>query len=81
MGFRFQRRISFGRGLRLNFSRSGVSASVGSPGARMTFGSRGMRSTLGIPGSGISYTTQHRGSFGQVVVLALLLLVAFMMFA
>jgi hypothetical protein len=81
MGFRFQRRIPFGKGFRLNFSRSGVSASVGRPGARMTFGSGGVRSTLGIPGSGISYTTQRRGSFGQVLVLALLLLVAFMMFA
>ena len=77
MGFRFHRRLSFGPGLRLNFSRSGVSTSVGGRGAWFTFGPRGTRTTVGLPGSGISYTEQtsaqtarpRRGSSFAVTVL------------
>jgi len=58
MGLRFRRRLSFGPGIRLNFSRSGVSTSVGRRGAWFTFGPRGTRATVGLPGSGISYTEQ-----------------------
>ncbi|MBS0396467.1 MAG: DUF4236 domain-containing protein, partial [Proteobacteria bacterium] len=38
MGFRFQRRVRILPGLRLNLSKSGVSASVGGRGAWLTFG-------------------------------------------
>jgi hypothetical protein len=60
MGFRFQKRVStpFGR---INFSKSGVSLSVGVRGAHLTFG-RTPRITVGLPGSGLSYTeTLPRG--------------------
>jgi hypothetical protein len=43
-------------GVRLNFSKSGVSVSVGPRGAKVTAGPRGTRATVGIPGTGMSYT-------------------------
>lgn len=56
MGWRFYKRISIFPGLRLNLSRSGVSASIGHRGAWYTVGARGRRVTIGLPGSGIFYT-------------------------
>lgn len=56
MSFRFQKRISLFPGVRLNLSRSGMSVSVGIPGATLNFGGRsGTSITVGIPGSGLSY--------------------------
>lgn len=49
-------------GVRLNFSRSGVSTSVGVRGAHVTFGKNGTRTTVGIPGTGVSYTETRKGS-------------------
>lgn len=60
MGFRFQRRVRLLPGVRINLSKSGVSASVGRRGAWLTFGRRGARATLGLPGTGLSYTTTTR---------------------
>jgi hypothetical protein len=57
MGFRFRRTVRLLPGLRLNLSKAGVSASVGTRGAWLTFGRNGTRTTVGIPGTGISYTT------------------------
>ena len=56
MGFRFFRRMKTAPGVRLNFSKSGISPSVGVRGARVTFGRRGIRKTVGIPGTGLFYT-------------------------
>jgi Protein of unknown function (DUF4236) len=56
MGFRFRRRISFGRGLRVNLGKRGASLSMGTRGAWFTLGSHGARATVGIPGTGISWT-------------------------
>ena len=47
-------------GLRLNLSRSGVSASVGIRRARVTYGPRGISTTVGLPGTGLSYTHHER---------------------
>ena len=55
MGFRFQRRIKIAPGIRLNFSKSGVSTSIGGKG--LTYNSRGIVTT-GIPGTGLSYRHQ-----------------------
>ena len=56
MPLRLQRRISILPGVRLNFSRSGVSATVGVRGASVTLGGRGgPTANLGIPGTGLSY--------------------------
>jgi hypothetical protein len=57
MGFRFQRRIKLLPGISLNFSKSGVSTSIGPQGAKVTLGHGKIRETVGVPGTGISYTT------------------------
>ena len=56
MGFRFSRRISLFKGLRLNLSKSGTSVSVGGRGGWLTFGKKGTRATVGIPGTGMSWS-------------------------
>jgi len=56
MGFRFSRRISLFKGVRLNLSKSGTSVSVGSRGGWLTFGKKGTRATVGIPGTGMSWS-------------------------
>jgi hypothetical protein len=57
MGFRFRKRIKLFPGVSVNLSRSGVSTSVGRPGATINLGAkRGARVTVGIPGTGISYS-------------------------
>jgi hypothetical protein len=89
MGFRFRRTFRLLPGLRLNLSKSGVSASVGTRGACLTFGRNGTRTTVGLPGTGISYTTtssahEHqsevarptRTSAGWLVALLMMLAIA-----
>ena len=56
MAFRFSRRISLFKGLRLNLSKSGTSVSVGGRGAWLTSGKKGTRATVGIPGTGMSWS-------------------------
>lgn len=56
MPLRFSRRLSIIPGLRLNLSKSGVSASIGHRGAWYTVGSRGQRATVGLPGTGLFWT-------------------------
>jgi hypothetical protein len=67
MGWRFHRSVRIVPGLRLNFSKRGVSASVGQRGAWATLGRRGVRTTVGLPGSGLSYTTTSPATVGRVV--------------
>lgn len=55
MGFRFQRRLKLFPGVRLNFSRGGISTTVGVRGASFTLGRQGTYVNLGIPGSGLSF--------------------------
>ena len=57
MGWRFHRSKQIIPGVRLNFSRSGLSVSVGVKGARVNLGKSGIRTTLGLPGTGISHVT------------------------
>jgi hypothetical protein len=45
--------------VRLNLSKSGLSASFGVPGATLNIGPRGAMSTLGVPGTGLSYRQHH----------------------
>ncbi len=56
MGFRFRKSIKLFPGVRLNLSKSGVSASIGRPGTTVNISERGTRGTVGIPGTGISYS-------------------------
>lgn len=56
MGFRFRKTISIIPGVRVNISKSGVSASVGGKGETVNIGQDGhVRGTVGLPGTGISY--------------------------
>jgi hypothetical protein len=75
MGLRFWRRFPLGPGLRINLSKSGVSASVGGRGAWFTLGPRGSRATVGIPGTGVSYSTQGRRLTGRELLLLAILAV------
>src|SRR4051812_4783227 len=61
MGLRFRRSVRLFPGVRLNFSHSGVSTSVGVRGASITLGARGVYGNVGIPGSGLSYRTRLGG--------------------
>ncbi|MCP4500294.1 MAG: DUF4236 domain-containing protein, partial [Deltaproteobacteria bacterium] len=60
MGFRFFRRMKVAPGVTLNFSKSGISTSLGVRGAKYTVGPRGTRRTVGLPGSGLFYTEENR---------------------
>jgi hypothetical protein len=59
MGFRFRKSVRLIPGVRLNFSRSGPSVTVGGRGLSTNYSKRGSRSTVSLPGTGLSYTTSH----------------------
>ena len=66
MGIRFSKSIKLGNYLRLNFSKSGVSASLGKRGATVNIGPRGTYlnlspSLVGIDGTGVSYRKKLSG--------------------
>lgn len=63
MGLRYRKTISLGKGVRLNFGKTGVSISAGVPGFRKTIHSSGRVTTsVGIPGTGLYYVdTDHIG--------------------
>jgi len=54
MPIRFRRTLKVAPGVKLNFSKSGISTTVGPKGFHFTFGKRGIRRSIGIPGTGIS---------------------------
>ena len=61
MGFRFRKSVNLGKGLRINFSKSGVGFSFGVPGFRITKkADGGVRETFSIPGTGISYVNESK---------------------
>lgn len=78
MGFRFHKSIRIAPGLRLNLSKSGLSASLGRPGATVNIGRRGVQGSAGIPGTGLSYRSRIAGGrtgvsvAGVVLVLVIL---------
>ncbi len=59
MAFRFQKRVKIAPGVSLNFSKSGVSTSLGPRGAKVNLSSKGVRTTVGIPGTGLSWSEQN----------------------
>lgn len=64
MGLRLKQRIKVFPGVHLNISLSGMSVSMGGPGATVNIG-KGMRvrGTIGLPGTGLSYhSTLHPGA-------------------
>ena len=62
MGLRFRKSVKICKGVKVNFSKSGASLSLGGRGHSVNFGGRGTRTTIGIPGTGLSYTTKAGGS-------------------
>ncbi len=59
MGLNFRKSITILPGVRLNLSKSGVSASFGRKGMRQSISTSGRATTtLGIPGTGVYYTKQ-----------------------
>lgn len=56
MGLRFRKTVRLLPGVRLNVSKSGVSASVGPKGLTLNLGRKGARGTVGLPGTGLSYS-------------------------
>jgi hypothetical protein len=65
MGFFYRRSIGFGP-FRINFSKSGIGASVGVRGFRTGVSSTGRRNTrISIPGTGIGCNYTHRIEQGE----------------
>ena len=60
MAFRFRKSVKIAPGIRLNFSKSGVSTSIGRRGATVNISKRGTRITAGLPGTGISASKLYR---------------------
>lgn len=58
---RFQRRKKIFPGVRLNFSKSGISTTIGVPGLSVNIGQNGTFLNTGLPGTGIS----HRQKLGS----------------
>jgi hypothetical protein len=64
MGWRFRQSFTIIPGLRLNLSKSGLSASIGSSPFTLNVGPHGLMGTASIPGTGLSYR-QHIGNTPQ----------------
>lgn len=62
MPTRFHRSIKLFPGFRVNFSKSGLGASVGPKGMRVSVGSRGIRTTESLLGTGVSFIQQSGNS-------------------
>jgi hypothetical protein len=64
MSWSYRRRVKIIPGVHLNFSKSGISTSIGVRGASMTFGGKGTYVNTGIPGTGF-YNRQKISSKGS----------------
>ena len=67
MGFRFRKTVKLFSGVKLNLSRSGVSTSLGVPGATVNLKEgRKSRAPVGLSGTGVSYSenVEHDASPG-----------------
>ena len=70
MGIRFNKSIKLGKYLRINISKSGISATVGKKGASVSFGSKGTYLNLspalaGLNGTGVSYRKKIAGGYAS----------------
>lgn len=65
MGLRFHKSVKILPGVRLNFSKSGISTSIGGKGHSINIGQNGVYGSLGIPGTGLSYR-QKIGDFNKI---------------
>src|SRR4051812_10665080 len=62
MGWRFRHSFKVIPGVRLNLSKSGLSASIGAAPFTVNVGPRGVYGTASLPGTGISYRQRVGGS-------------------
>ena len=74
MGMRFRKSIKIGKYLRLNISKSGISASIGKQGATINVGGKGTYlnlspSLVGVKGTGVSYRQRLTGGYGNILEL------------
>ena len=72
--FRFRKVVSLGKFFKINISKTGVSASVGRPGATINIKKDRVDGTVGLPGSGLSYkeNLSKRGCASLFLILGLL---------
>ena len=61
MALRFRRTMKIAPGVRLNLTKTGVSARVGPRGAGVTVGTSGTTVSAGIPGSGLHVSQKLKG--------------------
>lgn len=55
MAIRYRKTVKICKGVRVNVSKSGLSYTLGVPGASVNVGSRGTYANVGLPGTGVSY--------------------------
>lgn len=72
MGIRYSKSIKIGDFVKLNISKSGVSATIGPKGASINLGSKGTYlnlspSAAGIKGTGVSYRKKLTGGYGSLL--------------
>lgn len=60
MAWNYRKRVKIAPGVHLNFSKNGVSTSIGPKGAKVTFGKNGTYMSTSIPGTGL-YSRQKIG--------------------
>lgn len=60
MAWNYRKRVKIAPGIHLNFSKNGVSTSIGPKGAKVTFGKNGTYMNTSIPGTGL-YSRQKIG--------------------
>lgn len=91
MAWNYRKRVKIAPGVHLNFSKNGVSTSIGPKGAKVSFGRNGTYMSTSIPGTGLysrqkiggtgtSYTNQdndNKGCFGCFYICICLLLLLF----
>ena len=65
MGIRFRRSIKIMPGIRVNFSKSGVSTTIGTKGASVNIGKKGIYLNTGISGTGIYARERLAGTKSQ----------------
>ena len=63
MAWNYRKRVKIAPGVHLNFSKNGVSTSIGPKGAKVTFGKNGTYMSTGIPGTGLYSRQKISGGY------------------
>lgn len=65
MSWNYRKRVKIAPGVHLNFSKNGVSTSIGPKGAKVTFGKNGTYMSTSIPGTGLYNRQKIGGGIGS----------------